>query len=80
MKVTLDTPNIASTRSNLCLLINVKTLLRLNAIMPFLETIHYLIKFVQLDDIFVCDFIIGIKKLSIRCISNVLWQPLLFPL
>jgi hypothetical protein len=35
--MTLDTPNIASTRSNLCLLIDVKTLLRLNAIMPFLE-------------------------------------------
>jgi hypothetical protein len=72
MKMTSNTPNIIFARFNLCLLTDVKTLLRLNAIMPFLETIHYLIKFVHLDDIFVCDFIIGIKKLSIRCISNVL--------
>ncbi len=36
----------------------VETLLGLNAIMSFLEVVHSLIKFVQLHDVFVCDFIV----------------------
>jgi hypothetical protein len=45
MKITLDAPTIAPAQSNLCLLISVKMLLGLNAIMPLLEAIHFLIKF-----------------------------------
>jgi hypothetical protein len=33
----------------------------LNAIMPLMEVVHSLIKFAQLCDIFVCDFIKAIK-------------------
>jgi hypothetical protein len=61
MKITLDTPTIAFVQSNLCLLTNVKMLLGLNAIMPLLEAIHFLIKFAQLCDMFVCDFITTVK-------------------
>jgi hypothetical protein len=51
MKMPLDAPTIASTKSNLCLLIDVKMLLGLNAIMPLLEVVHSLIKFSQLRDV-----------------------------
>jgi hypothetical protein len=54
MKLTLDAPTIASTKSNLCLLTNVKTLLGLNVIMPLLEVVYSLIKISQLHDVFVC--------------------------
>jgi hypothetical protein len=36
---------------------NVETLLWLNPVMPLLEGVHSLIKFAQLKDVFVCDFI-----------------------
>jgi hypothetical protein len=61
MKITLDAPTITSTKSNLRLLINVKMLLRLNAIMPLLEVVHSLLKFSQLCDVFMCDFIVIMK-------------------
>ncbi len=54
----LDAPTITFAKSNLCLLVNVKTLLGLNAIIPLLEVIHSLIKISQLRDVFVCDFIV----------------------
>jgi hypothetical protein len=56
MKMALDAPTITSTKSNLCLLTNLK-MLGLNAIMSLLEAVHSLIKFSQLHDIFVCDLI-----------------------
>jgi len=72
MRITLDAPTITSTKSNLCLLTDVKTLLRLNAIMPLLEVIHSLIKFSQLHDVFMFDFITAMKicelGMYIRCI------------
>jgi hypothetical protein len=48
MKTALDAATITSTKSNLCLLINVELLLRLNVVMPLLEAMHSLIKFAQL--------------------------------
>jgi hypothetical protein len=45
MKMALDAPTIASTKFNLCVLIDVEMLLGLNAIMPLLEATHSLIKF-----------------------------------
>jgi hypothetical protein len=80
MRITLNAPTIASTKSNLCLLTNVKTLLRLNAIMPLLDAIHSLIKFSQLRDVFMCEFITIMKICELGMyILNVLWQPILFP-
>ncbi len=72
MRITLNAPIITSTKSNLCLLINVQMLLRLNAIMPLLEVVHSLIKFSQLCDVFVCDFMAIMKicelGMYIKCI------------
>jgi len=45
MKMALDAPTIAFAKSNMCLLIDVESLLGLNAIMPLLEATHSLIKF-----------------------------------
>jgi hypothetical protein len=58
MKMALDAPTITSTKSNLCLLTNVKTLLGLNVIMPLLEVVYSWIKFSQLHDVFVRAFIV----------------------
>jgi hypothetical protein len=61
MKMALDATTITSAKSNLCLLTNVEMLLGLNVVMPLLEAMHSLIKFAQLQDVFVCDFIAIIK-------------------
>jgi hypothetical protein len=61
MKMALDAPTISFTKSNLCLLINVEMLLGLNVVMPLLEVMHSLIKFAQLQDMFMCDFITTVK-------------------
>jgi len=59
--MTLGAPTITFAKSNLSLMTNVKMLLGLNAIMPLLEEVHSLIKFSQLHDMFVCDFIATMK-------------------
>ncbi len=61
MKMTLGAPTIASAKSNFCLMTSVKMLLGLKAIMPLLEEVHSLIKFSQLHDVFICDFIATMK-------------------
>lgn len=62
MKMALNAPTICSTKFNLSLFIDVETLLlSLNAMMVLLEAIHSLIKFTQLKDVFVCDFITIVK-------------------
>ncbi len=61
MKMALDALTIASAKSNLCLLTNVKSLLGFNAIITLLEVVHSLIKFSQLRDVFVGDFIATMK-------------------
>jgi hypothetical protein len=57
MKVALNAPIIPFAKSNLSLLTNVETLLGLNVAMLMLKAIHSLIKFTQLRDVFVYDFI-----------------------
>ncbi len=52
---------ITSAKSNLCLLIDVEMLLGLNVIMPLLEAVFFFIKFAQLRDVFMCDFIVVVK-------------------
>ncbi len=49
------------TKSIFYLLTNVETLLGLNAMMSLLEVVHSSIKFAQLMDVFVCDFIVAMK-------------------
>jgi hypothetical protein len=57
----LDAPTIPFVKSNLSLLTNVETLLGLNAVTSMLKAVHSLIKFAQLKDIYVCDFIVLVK-------------------
>jgi hypothetical protein len=57
MKKAWDAPTMLSTKSILSLLIDVETLLSLNAMMLMLKAIHSLIMFAQLKDVFVYDFI-----------------------
>jgi hypothetical protein len=66
MKMTLDAPTIASTKSNLGLLIDVEMLLGLNVSMPLLHALHSLIKF----DMFVCNFIALVKI----CEGDIYWM------
>jgi hypothetical protein len=61
MKMALDALTTPSTKSNFSLLNDVETLLGLNAMMLLLEAIHFSIKFAQLMDVFVCDFIVAMK-------------------
>ncbi len=62
MKMALDAPTIPSAKSNLSLFIDVETLLLgLNVMMALLKVVHSLIKFTQLKDVFVCDFITTMK-------------------
>jgi hypothetical protein len=61
MKMALDAPIITFAKYSFCLLTNVAMLSELNVITPLLETMQSLIKFAQLYDVFVCDFMIIIK-------------------
>jgi hypothetical protein len=53
MKMALDVATIPFVQSNISLLTDMKTLLKLNVVMALLEAIHSLIKFAQLKDVFV---------------------------
>jgi len=57
----LDAATTPSTQFNLSLFTDVETLLGLNAMMSLLKAIHSLIKFAQLKDVFVYDFIAIVK-------------------
>ncbi len=61
MKMALDAPAIPFAKSFFFGFTNVETLLSLNTMMPMLKAVHSLIKFAQLKDVFVCDFIIVVK-------------------
>jgi hypothetical protein len=49
---------------------NINIFLNLIYIILFLEIVQHLSKFVQNQDIFICDFVVAMKK---RDVSNVLW-------
>ncbi len=50
-----------ATNANLVNLCDVGTILGLPCVLPMLESINALMKFVQTRDVFVCDYIITIK-------------------
>jgi hypothetical protein len=52
-----DLKHVVATKTNLEYLCNIEVVVRLMCIMPMLETIHALFKFVQAHDTFVCDFV-----------------------
>ncbi len=62
MNMALKASIVAFTKSNLFLFIDVEMFVGVECYyMSLLEIIHFLIKFAQLHDVFICDFIIAIK-------------------
>jgi len=60
-KMHVDASRNNTTIENLSLLCDLELILRLHAILSFLNSIHTLIKLTQSHDVFVCDFIDMVK-------------------
>jgi hypothetical protein len=65
-KMAADYDSHAPTRSLYHLLVDVKCLLRMVAIVPLFKKAKLLMKFVQSRDVFVCDFVAGMKALQLQ--------------
>jgi hypothetical protein len=50
-----------SSRANLELLLDISVPVALMYFLPLLETIHYLVKFSQQRDVFICDYLAAVK-------------------
>ncbi len=61
VKMTLDSPTIQQVKLNYENLCDLQVLLGLVCILPLLESIHALIKFAQMRDLYVCDLVVAIK-------------------
>ncbi len=61
MKMSQDNISVVQARLNLNLLCDLHTLLALFYLLPLLEAINALFKFVQGKDIFICDFVTTVK-------------------
>jgi hypothetical protein len=61
VKINYDLHIMVATKTNLQHLYEVKVVMGLTCIMPLLEAIHVLIKFVQAHDTCLCDFLNSIK-------------------
>jgi hypothetical protein len=59
MKMVMDSPNVPLVASNFDLVCDVKILLFLMCLK--LESINSLVKFAQLHNVFVCDFVVVMK-------------------
>jgi hypothetical protein len=56
---------VVVTKTNLQYICDIEVVMGLTCIMPLLELVHALIKFVQDHDTFVCDFVIVVKRLIV---------------
>ncbi len=61
MKMVMDSPNVPLVASNFELVCDVKIMLFLMCLMLMLEIINFLVKFAQLHNVFVCDFVVVMK-------------------
>jgi hypothetical protein len=50
-----------SSRANLELLLDISVPIALTCFLPLLETLHYLVKFSQQRDVFICDYLAAVK-------------------
>jgi hypothetical protein len=50
-----------SSRANLELLLDISVPVALTCFLPLLETVHYLVKFSQQRDVFICDYLAAVK-------------------
>lgn len=46
---------------------DVDIMLVLHSLMPFFHTMYVLIKFVQMKDVYICDFVIAMKLTQMGC-------------
>jgi hypothetical protein len=60
-KMAINNSIVKATKANLVNLRDVGTILGLPCVLPMLESIDVLMKFVQVKDVFVCDYIATIK-------------------
>jgi len=60
-KMTTNSGIVKATKANLVNLCDVGTISSLPCVLPMLESIDVLMKFVQVKDVFVCDYIATIK-------------------
>ncbi len=60
-KMVVDNGIVEASKANLVNLCDVGTILGLPCVLPMLESINALMKFVQVNDVFVCDYIAIIK-------------------
>ncbi len=61
VKMTLDNPTNQQAELNYEKLCDFQVLLGLSCILPLLESIHALVKFAQMKDVYVCDLVAAIK-------------------
>jgi tryptophan synthase beta subunit len=56
-----DLNHVVAAKTNFEYFCNIEVVVRLMCIMPMLEAIHAVIKFVQAHNTFVCDFVIVVN-------------------
>jgi hypothetical protein len=61
MKMTYDAPTTEKEKANCDLFYDVQILLGFVHILPLLQSVHNLIKFSQLQNVFICDFMVATK-------------------
>jgi hypothetical protein len=70
-KMATNNVNLESTKANLLSLCYIHMILSLPCILPMLESVNGLMKFVLSKDVFVCDYIVTLKTLPRRFVQNV---------
>jgi hypothetical protein len=75
-KMAIDSSIMKVAKANLVNLCDVGTILNLPCVLPMLESINALMKFVQARDVFVCDYIVTIKFGKLMCTKCTMTPPL----
>jgi hypothetical protein len=70
-KTVVDNGTVEASKANLVNLCDVGTILGLPCVLPMLESINALMKFAQVNDVFVCDYIAVIKICQTNMYKNV---------
>jgi len=73
-KMHVDASRNDTTIENLNLFYDLELILRLHAILPFLNSMHTLIKLTQSHDVFICDFI-DMVKVCLLDLYNLYFDP-----
>ncbi len=69
VKMALDSLTNQQAKQNYEHLCDLQTFLKLACILPLLESMHAIIKFAQMWDLFMCDLVVVIKVAKVICIT-----------